>query len=232
MEENQKTQKKNTKVKTVWVVVAIIVLIVVAIAVSIPFYGKYEQIKEQELPEGYVTYNASRYFFRFDRPTEWLVTNDSHGFLLDSDLGLVCKMNPTIIGTKEGEDTILFDSIEVNFFYREIEDYNNTEVSYEDIALEFENLISLGKIFPKITGNVSFGVLNLNAVENTHNELCAVEFSTMIDEDYFRGVMYLAKRPKAYYCVLVSYEDASEFNLFRGEILNVVESFRMTVLAD
>lgn len=136
--------------KRIILVAAVILTVLVAVLLMIrPVSNMLDGMAEEEIPAGYATYNASRYFFRFDYPEEWVVSTDTSGFgfLSDRDTGLVVTVTPArrIAATAGNEATagngetagspgtpaqqtgetlipVLDETSSVRFFYRNFEE--------------------------------------------------------------------------------------------------------------
>ena len=74
----------------------LILVIAVVIAFSWPMVKELERVIEDKPPEGKLTFNASRYFFRYDYPENWAAEKGQGGFLMDRESGLVSVLTPTV----------------------------------------------------------------------------------------------------------------------------------------
>lgn len=157
-------QKRLFQRKTIIIIMAIVAVIMLLLVFSESFR---ETVEDAVLPDESKlsqTHNASRYFFRFGYPDDWVVEGDINGFgfMNDSEKGIVVKAYPKaefekINADSEGimsgaeedseESTSIIKSEEVstviNFFYREISDgeISSSKEACENFVDEFSKAI-------------------------------------------------------------------------------------------
>ncbi len=131
-------KKKKKLIQTLCIALAVVAVVVALLLIIPPIVKKVDKAISEDLPAGYVTYNASRYFFRIDYPEGWNVANDTagYGFLQDKEKGLVVTIAPKESAGEEGTDEPenndindivekrdeMFNSASARFYYRGFED--------------------------------------------------------------------------------------------------------------
>ena len=213
----------------------IIFILVVVVALSWPAVIALEKAMEGGPGEGLVTYNASRYFFRFDYPKDWITEREQNGFLLDKDSGLVVELIPATRqeAAAEGGDDIItrYEGIQLSFYYGVPSEFYPGNVTADRVLTYYKD---------KLRAGMADGVYNVDFlsfvdevnVENENTELISVDFTAYCDGKKINGTMYCAKRNKCVYAITVIHDSYAEYNTFREEIDNILKSFRLTVLSD
>lgn len=153
---------KNKK-KVVIITAVVLAVLITALLLIRPISKMLSRVNTEEIPEGYATYNASRYFFRFEYPKEWVVNTDAagFGFMSDSDSGLVAKLVPakyvSVSGTEapaetagqtdaaeENGITVTDPSASVRFYYRNFEE---KPLSLDEAFLVYSEELRSGTLF-------------------------------------------------------------------------------------
>ncbi len=148
MKSEESTRKKNQgyrkEAKTVTLVFAVLII---AALIAIPLAKGIKKVIRDEEMEGYNTFNASRYFFRFDYPEEWPAEKETNGFLLDPESGLVCTVSPA-------------ETVKISFYYKD------GGMSLEEALNDFQKRFAF-----------NYGIPDKINVESEKTELLAEEIS-------------------------------------------------------
>ncbi len=212
----------------------LILVIAVVIAFSWPMVKELERVIEDKPPEGKLTFNASRYFFRYDYPENWAAEKGQGGFLMDRESGLVSVLTPTV-ATKDMDGVVFslqkYDGVKVRFYYLAEDGVDYANVTLQEVLEIWEKRIREGLISGDYSG-FQFTPADIINVGSENTDLYSSYFKGYGDEANIYGYVYCAKRPKCCYMVMVTYDKTEEFSMFKSEIEDVVKSFRLTVLAD
>lgn len=155
-----KTQKQKT-IRTVCIASSVLAVVIAALLLIKPIAGRINNAVADEVPEGYKTYNASRYFFRFEYPENWLVKTDSagFGFMYDNDTGLVLKAMPAEYtgaapanndaqesdNTEKEDNLVVDETAAVRIYYRDFKD--GRVLNSEEAFNEFISEINAGLMY-------------------------------------------------------------------------------------
>lgn len=216
-EETVKTKKNNKKGNSHLRVAALVFLfLAVVIAISVPVWSRIKRVITETPEEGHTTFNASRYFFRVDYPTEWFVNREQNGFLLDDAKGLVAEISPA---AEADGDKVIDENVKISFYYRA------DGVTLEEASQEF--LSAFKNYYP----GIEFGEPDLVNIESQKTTLVAYDFTS--DEGKTSGTLYVATRSMAHYAILLTHKtDYAGYNEYEEEIIKLLRTFRLTVFED
>ncbi|MBQ7445519.1 MAG: hypothetical protein IJS71_06255 [Clostridia bacterium] len=212
-------------------------VLVVALAFTWPLLVELERsLTEQGPGEGLVTFNASRYFFRFDHPEDWQTDKSPNGFFLDKDTGLVVTLTPAVkvkAANEDEEDVVTrHDKVKISFFYH-VPDFDPKSASLDKVMIYYQDKLRSGMLGSSVTVTEISSSVDKTNVGSEQTELYAVDFrGTSAETGSFSGTLYVAKRAKCVYAVVVIKQSLSEYEQFRENIEDVLRSFRLTVLSD
>jgi len=195
--EESTSKKKSVNFKKGTKIIVLIFAVVLLVAMIPQIVSEY--LKSDEEMEGFTLYNASRFFFRFYYPDDWTIEKEASGFLMDDETGLVVVATP---------DSNL---VSVSFYYK------NGGSTMTETMVEFENQFSY----------MTFGKIDELNVDNQKTKLVAKPIS-YIDEvtgKTIKGTIYYSTRSIAHYAIVVSYEDESEYEKYKGQVDSVVKSY-------
>ncbi len=214
----------------------LIFIIVVAVAFSWPAIIALEEAITDEGPgEGLVTYNASRYFFRFDHPEDWQTEKQQYGFLMNEETGLVVTLTPAVkTENPAGGDgiTVRHDAVKISFYYNIPEGMDLKNADLDRVMDYYQDRLRSG-LLGKDTGIIQMdSFVDKVNVESEKTELYSVDFRAMRDGESVYGTLYCAKRARNVCAVVLTYTSIAEFETFREEVFDVVRSFRLTVFDD
>ena len=233
-------KQKKKFIQTVCIALAVIAVIIVA-AVVIPSVLKgLDGSSEAELPEGYVTYNASRYFFRFDYPETWRVETDSSGFgfMQEPEKGLVVTLVPAVKSGSTGENNTAdsaadaedtsesaehkyAEGITERFYYRDFSDGKklDSKAAFDAFSSEISEGLLCSSGEQLVSSNVSTQVqyVGSNEIFYRADITYTVSSETVNDagekitaEKTYKGEMFVCARSMAYCAVVVSYDSENE----------------------
>ena len=244
MAEREYIESNNTFGKRAFFMILLMLSVVIAYTLA-PVFEK-EKAAEAGPGEGLVTYNASRYFFRFDYPKEWITEYGQNGFLLDKESGLVVNLVPAVKVPVAGNDddgvVTRYENIKLSFFYNvpsdigskyaKDKDGNYPEVPVRDLMDYYTKRLRNGLV-PEvgIVTKISYDYVEFE-VEDEKTELYAADFTATKDGSSLYGTLYCARRAKAVYAIVLTYKSPYEFMTFSERVLGILSSFRLTVLAD
>ena len=246
------------KKKIVIITAIILAVLLVALLLIRPISRMLGRVITEEIPEGYATYNASRYFFRFEYPEEWVVNTDiaGFGFLSDSGTGLVVQLLPAKSVSDDLSDsaeapgiTVTDSSVSVRFYYRNFQD---TALSLEEAFREYSDALTGGTLLGDGEDSV-YVTGERTEFTGDHETFYRIEYtcersiSQKTDEEEadapeetvekveYRGELYVAVRSMAYYAVVFEYEaDKSGLPIvpYTTEFDTIIKSFRFSVFED
>ena len=249
-EERARKKRKKQIVQACCIAGAIVVVIIIVMLLINPITKKIEGEISEDVPLGYVTYNASRYFFRFDYKEGWYVKTDTgeFGFMQDPDRGLVVSLYPSsgdslddAVETQRPSADVLPNNYETgyfaDFYYREFPD--NKALTPGEAFASF--CAELDPAFlSKGNGTVTDIKLGKSETYKGRNEeFCAgkIEY-TVTDEEgiekQFGGKVYVSVRSMSY-CAIVVCCDSGEEQLYidnEASFKTTVDSFRFSVFDD
>ena len=215
------------------VIFLIIFVLAVALAFSVPLLKKLEDAIDNNPEPGYMTFNASRYFFRVDCPETYIVNKEPNGFLLNRETGLVAEIKPSHVETSEDQLAHLDDEtgIKVSFFYKASKDTGLAELTLSSVTSYFCRQLKTGLLGEDLTG-FAFSDVDIINVGNQNNDLYARDFTLNTGENKYKGTVYCAARPAAVYLICVMYEDGDVYSEYAEEITEMIKTFRLTVLKE
>ena len=227
---NDTTADKNSAKRTVFL---IIFILAVVIAFSVPLLKKIERSIDNDPEPGYMTFNASRYFFRIDCPETYVVSKEANGFLLNKETGLVAEIRPSHIEASEDLLAHVDDEtgIVISFFYKATGTEIGSDAALSTVTGYFSDALGSGLLGEDLT-DIVFSDVDILNVGNQNNDLYARDFKLRDGEKVINGTIYCAKRPAAAYMICVAYEDQTEYDEYSEEIADMIRSFRLTVLKD
>lgn len=243
-EERAKAKRKKQIIQACCIAGAVVLIIVLVMALINPIADSIDNEISDDVPVGYVTYNASRYFFRFDHKEGWYVKNDTgeFGFMQDAEKGLVVSLYPPETAeeqaTEAPEDevqddgTVKYDDrVFVNFYYRDFDEgekFNNSD-AYSDFVSEI-NSGALGEQYSTAT----FGKTSVYKGRNEEFCCSSVEFIDKTTNNTINGTLYVSARSMAYCAVLVCYDNEADdlYKEYEEILKTTVDSFRFSVFDD
>ncbi len=212
----------------------LILVIAVVLAFSWPVIKELERVIDDKPPEGKLTFNASRYFFRYDYPEDWSAEKGQGGFFMDRETGLVSVLTPAV-ATKDMDGVVFslqkYDGVKIWFYYLAEEGVDYGEMTLQKVLEDWGKRIREG-LFSDDYSGFQFTTADVINVGSENTDLYSSYFKGYGDEANLYGYIYCAKRPKCCYMVMVTYDKTEEFAMFKSDIEDVVRSFRLTVLAD
>jgi hypothetical protein len=215
------------------IVFLFIFILAVALAFSVPLLKKIESVIDNSPAPGYMTFNASRYFFRVDCPETYVVNKEANGFLLDRETGLVAEIRPS--HTVASEDLLAHvddeTGIVISFFYKASDEAGLAGATLGKVAEYYSEALKSGLLRNDYTDFVFSGVDVIN-VGNQNNDMYARDFTFADGGGRLSGTFYCAARPAAVYLICVVYEDGDIYAEYADEISEMIRSFRLTVLKD
>ena len=231
--DNEIPESNNTNGKRA--VFMVIFILIVLLVVSWPAIIELEKAIEGGPEEGYAMFNASRYFFRYYYPEDWITDRETDGFLMNKETGLVGTLVPAVKlkSNIEGEeDTVIkFDSILMSFFYADPAEFSPKYATPERVTEYYRNRL-LNGLMPELTGVFAGSNIDYDNVGNENTDLYALDFTGYRNGVKVSGILYCAKREKCIYAITLIYENSADYNRFREEIENTIRSYRLTVLSN
>ncbi len=249
-EERARKKRKKQIIQASIIAGAVVVVIIVVMLLINPITKKIEGEISEDVPLGFVTYNASRYFFRFDYKEGWYVKTDTgeFGFMQDPDSGLVVSLYPSSGDNTDNTETTQRPSGDVlpnnyetgyfaDFYYREFPD--NKALTPGEAFTSF--CAELDPAFlSKGNGTVTDVKLGKSETYKGRNEeFCSGKIEYTItdgegNEKHFSGKVYVSVRSMSYCAILVCCDLGDEQLYIDNEasFKTTVDSFRFSVFDD
>jgi len=252
------SKKKKSIIQTACIALAVIVVIIVAAVVIPAIIRGVRGTSESALPDGYVTYNASRYFFRFDHPEHWRTETDSAGFgyMQKPDKGLVVTLVPATLREKndgEGQpenssetaDVDVADGVSERFYYRafgegKVLDSKSSfaafaeEISKGVLCEDGETLVSAKVASPVEYIGTNEKFYRANVTYTVKADVADENGETLSTEKTYNGEVFVSSRSMAYCSVIITYDSSFEdvYKKFKKDLVDAADSFRFSVFED